>query len=117
MSYSTSEDSSFESCGNEYVPSPKHPIKGRVSSIVLPNAMCLIELSQLYKFIEQVNCCRGCKTPGCAGNLVPVHVNSVGNGGGLVIKYACNDCASSGCVLETFSQYKEGGIPLVVVCR
>ena len=106
MSYSTSADSSFESCGSEYVPSP---IKGRVSSIVLPNAMCLMELSQLDKFIEQVNCCRGCKTPGCVGNLVPVHVNSVGNGGSLVIKYACNGCASSGCVLETFSQYKEGG--------
>ena len=85
------------------------PIKGRVSSIVLPNAMCLIELSQLDKFLEQVNCCRGWKTRGCAGNLVPVHVNSVGNGGGLVIKYACNGCASGGCVLETFSQYKEGG--------
>ena len=53
----SSEDSSFVSSGSEYVPSPKHPIK--VNSIVLPNAMCLIELSQLDKFLEQVNCCRG----------------------------------------------------------
>ena len=87
------------------------PIKGRVSSIVLPNAMCLIELSQSVKFIEQVNCCRGCK-------LLDARVNSVGNGGGNVIKYACNNCSSSGCVLETFSQYNYGGgIRVAVVCR
>ena len=89
-------------------PPPPPPIVGNVRSIVIPNKMSLIKLPQLDKFIEQINTFRSCNIPECRGNLVPVDVDSVGKGGGGVIKYACDGCAARGAVLETFSQYKVG---------
>jgi hypothetical protein len=102
------EESSVYSFGSEYIPTPERPERGSVSGIVLPTMVGFIELSQLDKFIEQVNSCRGCIIPSCKGNLVPVNVDSVGKGGGIIIKYACDGCASKGATLKTFSQYKEG---------
>ena len=36
-------------------------------------------------FVDSINKIRGCKTPGCDGNLVPVAVKSIGMGGGLSV--------------------------------
>ena len=85
---SEEESSSVSSGGSEYVPTPERPVRGSVSGISLPTTISFIELSQLDTFIEEVNSCRGCKTSGCNGNLVPVNVDSVGKGGGVIIKYA-----------------------------
>ena len=45
-----------------------------------------------------VNEVRGCKTPGCKGNLVSMHVHSQGLGG---ITCCCDGCAMNAVVLDT----------------
>ena len=42
-----------------------------------------MKLSQIGVFVDSINNIRGCKTPGCDGNLVPVPVKSTEIGGGL----------------------------------
>ena len=75
--------SSWESESNAndslYIPTPIREEKTHL--INLPNKMGFIALPQLGKFLEMMNEIRGCKTPGCKGNLVPVHVHSQGLGG------------------------------------
>ena len=42
---------------------------------VIPNQVGFVKLSQIGVFIDSI---RGCKTPGCDGNLVPVAVKTIG---------------------------------------
>ena len=71
------------SVGNQPVASVS--ARGKLDGIVLPNQTAFVQLSQLDKFVESINGIRGCKTPGCDGNLVPISVKSVGLGGGISV--------------------------------
>ena len=44
------------------------------NSVVIPNRVVFVNLSQIGVFVDSINNIRGCKTPGCDGNLVPVAV-------------------------------------------
>ena len=63
-------------------------------------------LSQLDKFVEQLNSIRRCITPECNGILIPVHVRSTGLGGALSVSYTCNGCAAHSALFETSSKYE-----------
>ena len=58
--------------------------------------------------MRQLNQIRVCATPGCKGELIPVHVNSAGQGGAVTIRYTCNGCVSQMAVLETSAKYELG---------
>ena len=62
-----------------YIPTPIRKEKAR--PIDLPNKLGFITLPKLGKFLETMNEARGCKTPGCKGNVVPTHVHSQWLGG------------------------------------
>ena len=59
---------------------------------VIPNRVGFVKLSQIGVFVDSINKIRGCKTPGCDGNLVPVAVKSTGMGGGLSVWFGCDGC-------------------------
>ena len=65
-----------------------------------------MNLSQLDKFMEQVNSIRSCITPQCSGILIPVHVRSTGLGGAISVSYTCSGCASHSALFETSSKYE-----------
>ena len=52
-----------------------------------------MDLTQLDKFIKQINSMRMCATQGCRGELIPVKVSTFGLGGTASIKYNCNGCS------------------------
>ena len=62
------------------------------NSVVIPNRVVFVKLSQIGVFVDSINNIRGCKTPGCDGNLVPVAVKSTGMGGGLSVWFGCDGC-------------------------
>ena len=62
------------------------------NSIVIPNQVGFVKLSQIGVFVDSINNIRGCKTQGCDGNVVPVAVISTGMGGGLSVCFGCNGC-------------------------
>ena len=62
-----------------------------------------MDLIRLEEFTKQLNHIHMCDTPGCKGELIPVHVNSAGQGGAVTIRYSCNSCISQTAVLETQS--------------
>ena len=49
---------------------------------------------------------RNCATPGCKGELTPVHVKSAGLGGAVSFGYTCNGCVSQTALLETSAKYE-----------
>ena len=55
------------------------------NSIVIPNRVVFVKLSQIGVFVDSINKIRGCKTQGCDGNLVSVAVKSTGMGGSLSV--------------------------------
>ena len=69
---------------------------------VIPNGVGFVKLSQIGVFVDSINKIRGCKTPGCDGNLVPVAVKSIGLGGGLSVCFGCRELA----LFETFTKYE-----------
>lgn len=71
-----------------YVPTPIRQEKAR--PIDRPNKLGYIALSQLGNFVEMLNRSRGCKTPGCKGDLVLTCVTSQGLGGSLSITFCCD---------------------------
>ena len=88
------EGESGSSCESEsnandslYIPTPIREKKAR--PIDLPNKLGFIALPQLGKFLEMMNEVCGCKTPGCKGNSVSVHVHSQGLGGTFSITCCC----------------------------
>ena len=62
-----------------------------------------MKLSQIGVFVDSINNIRGCKTPGCDGNLVPVAVKSTGMGGGLSVCFGCDGCKVK---LASFTRYE-----------
>ena len=89
-----------------YVPTPRlyeaHPID-------LPNKLGFISLPQLGKFVEMVSVIRGCKTPGCKGNLVPTYVNRWVLGGSLSITFHCDGCSMNPVVFDTCMLKEQDG--------
>lgn len=81
-----------ESCDDSlYVPTPERKVRESIKNVCLvPNQVCFMDLNQLDKFMKQLNQARVCATPGCQGDLVPVHVKSAGQGGAITIGYTCN---------------------------
>ena len=90
-----------------YVPTPIRQNKAR--PIDLPNKLGFIALPQLGKFVKTLNEARGCKTPGCKGNLVPTHVSSQGLGGSLSITFCCDGCFMNPVVFDTCMMKKQTG--------
>ena len=62
---------------------------------VIPNRVGFVKLSQIGVFVDSINKIRGCKTPGCDGNLVPVAVKS------LSVWFGCD-----GCKVKSFTRYE-----------
>ena len=91
--------------GSLYIPTPERP-RTVVRPILLPNRLCLIELSQLSNFINTVNEIRSCTTPRCKGNLAPVAVKCRGLGGAITVRYSCDGCNLKGATLEAHSKWK-----------
>ena len=75
-------------------------------------------LPQLERFVQSINTIRGCKTPNCAGALVPVAVKSRGLGGALSITFTCNGCASQWALFDTCAkdQLSSGYTSDISVC-
>ena len=46
-----------------------------MSPIAIPNQVGFVQLSQVGVFVASINKMRSCKTPGCAGYLLPVAVS------------------------------------------
>ena len=95
---------------SEYIPTPTRtvqthikqcPVRRMISPITVPNQVGFVTVPQLEKFVQSVNTIRGCKTPNCAGALVPVAVKCRGLGGALSVTFACNGCASQWALFDT----------------
>ena len=80
----------------------------RLRAVIVPHKVCFMDLTRLDEFIKQLNHIRACATPGCKGELIPVHVNSAGQGGAVTLHYTCSGCISQTAVLETSSRYELG---------
>ena len=83
-----------------YIPTPDCPVE--VNYIDLPNKLCFLALPQVGKFLDMINQVRGCKTPGCSGNLAPAGVMSNGFGGCVYVSCRCDGCGSGGAYFETY---------------
>ena len=83
-----------------YIPTPDRPVE--VNYIDLPNKLCFLALPQVGKFLDMINQVRGCKTPGCSGNLAPTGVMSKGFGGCVYVSCRCDGCGSGGAYFETY---------------
>ena len=76
-----------------------------------------MDLTRLDEFIKQLNHIRACATPKYKGELIPIHVNSAGQGGAVTVGYTCSGCFSQTAVLETSSRYERGNGSEVSPCR
>ena len=85
-------DVSFDSSRSIYIPTPQRNLwANRISlSVPIPDRVCFVELKQLDSFVQQINSCRHCVTPGCSGDLVPSSVKTIGLGGAVSITFSCN---------------------------
>ena len=52
---------------------------------VVPKKICFVDLARLDEFIKQLNHICACATPGYKGELIPVHVNSAGQGSAVTM--------------------------------
>ena len=93
-----------------YRPTPEKMVREAVKqrNTIVPSKVCFMDLTRLDELMKQLNQIRVCATPGCKGELIPVHVNSAGQDGAITIRYTCNGCVSRTAVLETSSKYKLG---------
>ena len=93
-----------------YLPTPEKMVRENVKQhfAVVPYKVCFMDLTGLDEFMKQLNHICMCATPGCKGELIPVHVNIAGQGGAVTIRYSCNGCVSQTAVLETSSRYELG---------
>ena len=96
------------SCSKQ--PESVEPVCSAVWSnpIVIPNQVGFVRLSQIGVFVDSINKIRGCKIPGCDGNLVPVAVKSTGLGGGLSVFFGCDGCKVKSVIFESFTKYEHG---------
>ena len=93
-----------------YLPTPERMVRDniRMHAAIVPHKVCFLDLTRLDEFIKQLNHIRACATPGCKGELIPVHINSAGQGGAVTMRYTCNGCINQAAVLETSSRYELG---------
>ena len=92
-----------------YLPTPERKVRESVKNVcIVPNQVCFMDLNQLDKFMKQLNQARVCATPGCQGDLEPIHVKSAGQGGAVTIGYTCNGCVGHPILFETSSRYEPG---------
>ena len=91
--------------GSLYIPTPECP-RMVVRPILLPNRLCMIEMSQLGNFVSMVNQIRSCTTPGCKVNLAPVAFNCHRLGGAITVRYSCDVCNLKGATFEAHSKCK-----------
>ena len=76
-----------------FLPSPEREVRDKIINIALaPTKVCFMDLTQLDKFMKQLNTVRVCATPGCKGNLVPVYFKRARLGGAITIAYNCDGC-------------------------
>ena len=105
-------DASFASQSGDdslYLPTPERMVRDSIKNVaIVPSKVCFMDLTQLDKFMKQLNQVRKCATPGCQGSLTPLHVKSVGLGGAITIGYTCNGCVSQTAIFETSSKYELG---------
>ena len=85
---------SFESSQSIYIPTPQKNLWAHriTRDVPIPDRVCFVELKQLDSFVQQLNACRHCSTPGCSGDLVPSHVKTIGLGGAVSITFSCSGC-------------------------
>ena len=103
----TSDVSSMIEFADDSVTLPTPPlIRHTIKAVDMPHKVYFMDLTQLDKFIEQLNHIRACVTPGCIGELTPIKVYSLGLGGAVSIKYNCNGCANYEVRFETSSKYE-----------
>ena len=89
--------------GSPYIPTPERP-RTVVRPILLPNRLCMFELSQLGNFVSMVNANRSCTTPGCKGNFAPVAFNCHRLGGAITVRYSCDGCNLKGATFKAHSK-------------
>ena len=89
--------------GSLYIPTPERP-RTVVRPILLPNRLCMIELSQLGNFVSMVNANRSCTTLGCKGNFAPVAFNCHRLGGAITVRYSCGGCNLKGATFKAHSK-------------
>lgn len=101
----SSESWESESNANDslYIPTPLR--LNKACPIDLPNTLGFMALPQLGMFVERLNEARGCKTPGCRGNLVPTYVKQE-LGGTLSVTFRCDGCSMNPVVFDTKEQDK-----------
>ena len=73
-------------------PPPPFRCSRTIQAVSLPQKVCFMDLTQLDKFIKQLNSMRMCATQGCKGELTPVKMSTIGLGGAVSIKYNCSGC-------------------------
>ena len=104
-------ESSFliESQGDsEYLPTPQKEFRRSLKPVEVPSRVCFANLSQLDKFVQQINQVRQCCTPVCDGNLVPMSIGMKGLGGAVSVSYTCNGCALKSVQFEASQKYMHG---------
>ena len=72
----------------------------------VPLKLCFMDLTQLNKFMKQLNQICSCTTPGCKGELTSVHVKSAELGGAVSIGYTRNGCVGQRVLFETSYKYE-----------
>ena len=109
---SSSGDESFvESLDNSlFLRSPEREVRDKIRNVALTptKEVCFMDLTQLDKFMKQLNAVHVCATPGCKGNLVPLHWKRAGLGGAITIAYNCDGCTGQLAQFETSAKYELG---------
>ncbi len=89
-----------------YLPTPQKGFKHAIQAAPVPNTICLTNLSQVDKFVQQMNEMWQCSTPGCMGDLVPLSIQTKGLGGAVSIPYACSGCGIQAALFEASPRYE-----------
>ena len=112
ISFTTDEDPNDESFEIESdddsirpsVPPPPFRCSRAIQAVTVPQKVCFMDLTQLDRFIVQLNGMRMCATPGCKGKLIPIKASTFRLGEAVSIKYNCNGCGKHEAHFETSSQ-------------
>ena len=87
VSFTTDEDPKDESFVIESDDGSSHPpitspsftrCSRTIQAVSVPQKVCFMDLTQLDKFIKQLNNMRMCATQGCKGELTPIKVSTFG---------------------------------------
>ena len=109
---SSGDDNCVESLDDSlFLPTPQREVRNiirKVTSLTPTKEVCFMDLTQLDKFMKQLNAVRVCATPGCKGKLAPVHWKRAGLGGAINIAYNCDGCAGQLALFETSAKYELG---------